>query len=208
MDGRPVLPAGREAVGRELDPHEEWHQRHPQPARVDLHRAGARPMRGRRPSGESDRSDEGAYVYECMCVMHTTPSQSIPSSIVLLLHAMQVLSETQRASYQSYWDRCGTGISLQAIEANLVDAVWADRPAQPQAPMMVHSLEYAGVTWQNKVTNVRAQLTEWKRSHLLVAALDEVGVAHLQSCVCLLFCPHLSTELPHHCAWSLPTTPC
>ena len=49
----------------------------------------------------------------------------------------------------------GSGITLVAGE-NLVDRIWTDQPAPPQAPVKVHPIEFAGETHADK----RARLAE------------------------------------------------
>jgi len=53
----------------------------------------------------------------------------------------------------------GSGITLQRC-ANLVDAVWADRPAPPCGAIEIYPIEYAG----EKSTNKRARLAETLRN--------------------------------------------
>lgn len=49
---------------------------------------------------------------------------------------------------------------LVAVETNPVDAVWLDRPAPPQAPLVVHPVEFAGRCWTDKVQDVLGRMNE------------------------------------------------
>lgn len=50
------------------------------------------------------------------------------------------------------------GVTLVAVEANPVDAVWRDRPAPPMAQAVAHGLEYAGRAADEKRAEVAAAL--------------------------------------------------
>jgi Xaa-Pro aminopeptidase len=50
------------------------------------------------------------------------------------------------------------GAELVAVDGNPVDAVWPDRPPPPLAPVGVHSLQHAGVTEADKLTQIRSEL--------------------------------------------------
>ena len=64
---------------------------------------------------------------------------------------------------------------LVAVENNLVDAVWEDRPAPSGAPAIVQDKEYAGKTSAEK----RADLAEWLKGEKLdaavISALDSIA---------------------------------
>ncbi|KAL7557547.1 hypothetical protein ACA910_019258 [Epithemia clementina (nom. ined.)] len=49
---------------------------------------------------------------------------------------------------------------LVLVSENLVDAIWSDRPALPLSPFRVHPLDYAGVSWQDKVQRVREAMRQ------------------------------------------------
>jgi Xaa-Pro aminopeptidase len=69
------------------------------------------------------------------------------------------------------------GGSLAAAPQNLVDVVWADRPAPPQAPITPHPLEYAGEASTDKRTRLAADLAGKGLDAALLTAPD--GVAWL-----------------------------
>ena len=50
------------------------------------------------------------------------------------------------------------GAELVAVDSNPVDAVWPDRPLPPPAPVIVHGLEYAGVSESEKLTQIRSEI--------------------------------------------------
>jgi len=70
------------------------------------------------------------------------------------------------------------GASMVPVEANPVDAVWADRPAPSAAPALVHPTELAGQSSEAK----RSQVAEW----LAAKGLDAAVISALDSVAWLL----------------------
>ncbi|PJG52234.1 X-Pro aminopeptidase [Bradyrhizobium forestalis] len=52
------------------------------------------------------------------------------------------------------------GAELVAVDSNPIDAVWQDRPQPPLAPVAVHSLQHAGVTEAEKLTQIRSEIAK------------------------------------------------
>ena len=52
------------------------------------------------------------------------------------------------------------GAELVAVDSNPIDAIWQDRPQPPLAPVAVHSLQHAGVTEAEKLTQIRAEIAK------------------------------------------------
>ncbi|MBB3034155.1 aminopeptidase P family protein [Alteriqipengyuania lutimaris] len=69
------------------------------------------------------------------------------------------------------------GAKLVPVEGNPIDAVWADQPAQSDAPARVHSDEHAGANAQEKRAAIADWLTEEKLDAVVLSALDSVGWA-------------------------------
>ncbi|CAF89943.1 unnamed protein product, partial [Tetraodon nigroviridis] len=102
------------------------------------------------------------------------------------------------------------GHSLVAVQDNLIDVIWTDRPARSSTQLRTLGLEYtgqcaapcapallrwdaalagdgrlgelwgcfcapAGLSWQDKVTALRAKMTERKVSWFVATALDEIA---------------------------------
>ncbi|MBV0912362.1 aminopeptidase P family protein [Rhodobacteraceae bacterium ASV31] len=64
------------------------------------------------------------------------------------------------------------GLALVALEANPVDAIWPDRPAQPNAPARPHPEALAGETVTDKLARVGAALRKDRADALLTSAPD------------------------------------
>lgn len=56
---------------------------------------------------------------------------------------------------------------------NIVDALWTDRPARPQNPLIVLSEAETGESVSSKLTRLRNQLAEKKSTFTILSALDE-----------------------------------
>ncbi|KAM8773722.1 xaa-Pro aminopeptidase 1 isoform 1-T1 [Acanthopagrus schlegelii] len=69
----------------------------------------------------------------------------------------------------------GAGHSLVAVQDNLIDAVWTDRPERPSTQLRTLGLDYTGMTWQDKITALRAKMTERKINWFVATALDEIA---------------------------------
>uniref|UniRef100_A0A4W6DF69 Xaa-Pro aminopeptidase 1 n=1 Tax=Lates calcarifer TaxID=8187 RepID=A0A4W6DF69_LATCA len=67
------------------------------------------------------------------------------------------------------------GHSLVAVQDNLIDAVWTDRPERPSTQLRTLGLEYTGMSWQDKIVTLRAKMTERKISWFVATALDEIA---------------------------------
>lgn len=77
--------------------------------------------------------------------------------------------------WQSYEAALAGKATLVGVPNDLVDVIWTDpdRPAKPNNPPFVHNITYAGVTWQDKATQVRQKLTEQPADALVVTVLEE-----------------------------------
>jgi Xaa-Pro aminopeptidase len=64
------------------------------------------------------------------------------------------------------------GASLTAVEGNLVDGLWSDRPAEPAAPVELYPEDLAGESSADKRTRMAAQLAGEKLDALVVSAPD------------------------------------
>nr|POE78520.1 putative xaa-pro aminopeptidase p [Quercus suber] len=68
------------------------------------------------------------------------------------------------------------GADLVGLAQNLVDEVWCkDKPARPNEPVKVLSLDYAGKKFQNKIEELRKELDKKKAAGFVVSMLDEVA---------------------------------
>ncbi|MGI9280998.1 MAG: aminopeptidase P family protein [Endozoicomonas sp.] len=60
-------------------------------------------------------------------------------------------------------------------DLDLLNDVWKDRPALPTEPVFLHNDAMAGKTREEKLTEVRAEMTAAGAEHVLVTALDDIA---------------------------------
>lgn len=68
----------------------------------------------------------------------------------------------------------GSGVDL-VESANLVDAIWADRPAPPQAPARLHPAEFAGETSASKRARLGAALGQQGAKAAVLTLPDSIS---------------------------------
>ncbi|EEP79358.1 hypothetical protein UREG_04204 [Uncinocarpus reesii 1704] len=70
----------------------------------------------------------------------------------------------------------GSGGSLVGVPDNLVDLVWGEsRPPRPSEPVRAHPLEYTGKSFEDKVEDLRKELSKKKKAGMIISMLDEVA---------------------------------
>lgn len=61
------------------------------------------------------------------------------------------------------------GGHLAPVDINLVDVIWVDRPALPQAPVRPHPIQYAGEDAPSKLERIRKKMADAKVDALVVS---------------------------------------
>jgi Xaa-Pro aminopeptidase len=61
------------------------------------------------------------------------------------------------------------GAALVAVEPDLIDAIWSDRPAPPLGPITLHDLRFAGEAAEEKFARIRAELSKLRADALVVS---------------------------------------
>src|SRR5438067_108186 len=65
---------------------------------------------------------------------------------------------------------CATaGAQLMPVEPDPIDAVWADRPAAPLGPVVLHDLKYAGEETAAKLLRIRDEIAKVRVDALVVS---------------------------------------
>jgi len=67
------------------------------------------------------------------------------------------------------------GGTLVAVADNLIDAIWADRPALPAAPVEAWSETYSGKSVAAKLADLRKGTAALGCEHLVITTLDEIA---------------------------------
>ncbi|EDQ85846.1 uncharacterized protein MONBRDRAFT_34091 [Monosiga brevicollis MX1] len=66
-------------------------------------------------------------------------------------------------------------IRLVPLQENLIDAIWQDRPRQPQEPIRIQPLQAAGQPVEAKLEQLRADIRDADCSCIIVTALDDIA---------------------------------
>ena len=67
------------------------------------------------------------------------------------------------------------GVILKAVEKNLVDEIWSDRPAPPSGPLILHDEKYAGESVRRKFERLRLKLAEEAADAHVLTQLDAIA---------------------------------
>lgn len=68
------------------------------------------------------------------------------------------------------------GIELK-VDADIIDAVWTDRPALPDVPAFIHDNKYAGRDAADKISDILANARMQGADAVFISALDEIAWA-------------------------------
>ncbi|CAG9854963.1 unnamed protein product [Phyllotreta striolata] len=68
-----------------------------------------------------------------------------------------------------------TGHELVPVSTNLIELLWADRPARPTNPVKPLGLKYTGTTVDNKLKSLNDSMKEKNAEYLVLSALDEIA---------------------------------
>jgi Xaa-Pro aminopeptidase len=61
------------------------------------------------------------------------------------------------------------GATLVAVEPDLIDAIWSDRPSPPLGAVTLHDLRFAGEAAEDKLARIRAELVKLRADALIVS---------------------------------------
>ena len=78
------------------------------------------------------------------------------------LHTQDGLKRLEQAAQRA-------GGRLDPVDMNLIDVIWIDRPAPPQAPVRPHPLEYAGEDAVSKLERIRQKMASAKLDALVIS---------------------------------------
>lgn len=66
-------------------------------------------------------------------------------------------------------------IRLIRVDRNLIDMIWADRPAIVSEDIFIHKYYLAGEKWESKIERLRDQLAKKRCDAMIVTSLTEVA---------------------------------
>ncbi|ESO89364.1 hypothetical protein LOTGIDRAFT_177452 [Lottia gigantea] len=69
-----------------------------------------------------------------------------------------------------------SGITMKSVPNDLIDAIWtSDRPEKPDSPINALPLDFSGKSWQNKIEELRQDMTDKSADAFIVTSLDETA---------------------------------
>ncbi|GAB5354213.1 hypothetical protein AAMO2058_000100600 [Amorphochlora amoebiformis] len=78
-------------------------------------------------------------------------------------------------SLSSKLKKAGKTTKVKLVESNLVDELWKNRPKRPANPIVVHPLQFSGVSVPLKLEKLYSQMTHRETDLMVVCALDEIA---------------------------------
>lgn len=66
------------------------------------------------------------------------------------------------------------GIKI-VVEYDLIDTIWEERPEIPKEKLFIHDSKYCGMTLNEKLNKVRAQIELYKSDYYIVEMLDDIA---------------------------------
>jgi Xaa-Pro aminopeptidase len=78
------------------------------------------------------------------------------------LHTVEAVERLEKAC-------AAVGAKLIAVEPDLIDVIWTDRPAPPLGAVKLHDLRFAGEAASEKLARIRAELTKQRADALVVS---------------------------------------
>ncbi len=84
-----------------------------------------------------------------------------------------LLTPEQASRYRSACERAGA--ELVPFDNNPVDAVWADQPPPPMAPVVTHDIAFSGRPHAEKRADITAVLGREKQDCVVISGLDSIA---------------------------------
>jgi Xaa-Pro aminopeptidase len=116
------------------------------------------------------REQVDAALFEIVHIVETPPEKWIETNLTAGVRVgydpwLHTVDGAERLSKVC----TAVGIELVASEPNPVDIIWTDRPAPPLGPVKLHDLRHAGVSAENKLAQIRAEIAKLKADALVVS---------------------------------------
>ncbi|XP_065059925.1 xaa-Pro aminopeptidase 1-like [Rhopilema esculentum] len=127
--------------------------------------------------------EQGEMQLDCNWILQKSGQPKVPSENTWLsqeLGAGHVVGIDPRLIAISSWQSRSkilmrSGIQLKAVQSNLVDEIWTDKPVPPKTKLTVLDVKYTGETWQNKVRRIRENIAERKATVIVLSLLDDIA---------------------------------
>jgi Xaa-Pro aminopeptidase len=120
------------------------------------------------------------YLAKLATTQYQATQQPLRVGLDPFVHAASYPKELQEAfskaaQEEDFGDNAVIG-EIETSHDNLIDPIWGEaRPAIPTSAFQVHPLEYAGISYPEKVELVRKEMKTKKASLAVFCALDDVA---------------------------------
>ena len=104
----------------------------------------------------------------CLKKVFFSPNGSIIGADPSLIGAHHWLKWEKKLSKEG-------NFTLKPLLKNPIDEIWTDQPARNTDPLKVHDLQYAGQSWQDKISELRSTLNENGHDAIVLTGLDETA---------------------------------
>ncbi|KAL3884061.1 hypothetical protein ACJMK2_030284 [Sinanodonta woodiana] len=85
-----------------------------------------------------------------------------------------LISSSQWKSYSDAMQK--SNISLHGVNSELIDQIWTTgRPAMPSTAINALTMQFAGRSWQDKISDMRAKMAEQEVDLMIITGLDETA---------------------------------
>ncbi|KAK7483321.1 hypothetical protein BaRGS_00025488, partial [Batillaria attramentaria] len=128
---------------------------------------------------------EAEDALDCNWIFMRSGETGVPSTTQWLIQEMENLTDPVVGAdpflvSNSVWNSYNAAfsarnITLKASNPNPVDVAWTDQPAPPQTDINVLEMEFAGKTWQDKISDLRAEMVGKNVQAFIVTSLDETA---------------------------------
>lgn len=104
--------------------------------------------------------------------LHQWVAKNLPPGSVLSYDPWLITAETAERLRKACEER---GATLRAVEPNLVDGLWRDRPAKNDAPAAAHPAQFSGRMAAEKIADIAGELAKAKADATVLTLPDSVA---------------------------------
>ena len=98
--------------------------------------------------------------------------QNLPKGFVVGFDPKIITAEALENRRKYFQD---LGYEFRALEQNLVNSVWTDRPGYSEEPVTVLDVQYSGASIKDKVNQIRPKMKELNQHYLFTGVMDEIA---------------------------------
>jgi Xaa-Pro aminopeptidase len=115
------------------------------------------------------REEVDATIFQVEHIGETTPEAWIETHLAMARLGYDPWLHTGEAAEKLEKAATTAGGALEAVEPNLIDLIWSDRPSPPLGPVVLHDVRYAGEAATEKLARLRSEVAKAKADVLVVS---------------------------------------